>query len=142
MPADSSSGSARSSRRRRNFNGIAALANPGAFRTWLFRTTRHRAIDWLRARRRERELFADTSPDDIGRDEPAGEPGAELDEAELDAALGAIPPLHREVLLLRYRDDLTYEEIAVVLGVPIGTVRTRLHYAKQRLRTFLRREDP
>src|SRR4051812_31573634 len=47
------------------FKRIATLANPAAFRTWLFQTTRHRAIDFLRVRERERAHLDDTAVDDI-----------------------------------------------------------------------------
>ena len=124
------------------FNGIATLANPAAFRTWLFQTTRHRAIDFLRNRKRERERFDTAVVDDIATiDDSEDEIAIDIGEAALLAAVAAIPPAQREVLLLRYRDDLTYEEIAVVVGCPIGTVRTRLHHAKRRLRELLHRED-
>ncbi len=116
------------------YRRIGELADPGAFRTWLFRSARHRAIDWLRKRRRERELFADV--------EPAGVPSAgttDDDFAGLDLgdAIRALAPLHREVILLRYRDDLSYGEIALVVGVAIGTVRSRLHHAHRHLRQIL-----
>jgi RNA polymerase sigma-70 factor, ECF subfamily len=124
------------------FKGIATLANPAAFRTWLFRTTRHRAIDFLRAQKRERELTADAGVDDTvasdGYDEAFT---VDVSETTLAKAFAAIPAFQREVLLLRYRDDLTYEEIAVVVGCPIGTVRTRLHHAKRRLRKLLHPEE-
>jgi RNA polymerase sigma-70 factor (ECF subfamily) len=125
------------------FKGIATLANPGAFRTWLFQTTRHRALDILRSRRRDHQRFDDVAVEEIGEaDEPGETLTFNLSEETLAAALAAIPPPQREVLLLRYRDDLTYEEIAVVVGCPIGTVRTRLHHAKRRLRDLFHREGP
>lgn len=124
------------------FNSIATLADPSAFRTWLFRTTRYRAIDCLRVRKRERELFDDTTADAVAASEAHDDVATfDLGGTALDAALAAIPPPQREVVLLRYRDDLTYEEIAAVVGCPIGTVRTRLHHARRRLRQLLHRED-
>src|SRR5690349_4364341 len=100
------------------FNRIKELADPSAFRTWLFRTTRHRAIDFLRSTRRERALIDDADPEEVG----VGVSGGEEDSPDLDAvgvALLAIPPPQREVLVLKYWDDLSYEEIALVVGVPI-----------------------
>ena len=47
----------------------------------------------------------------------------------------AFSRLHREVLLLRYQDDLSYEEIAAVVGCSVGTVKSRLHHAKRRLQS-------
>jgi RNA polymerase sigma-70 factor (ECF subfamily) len=117
------------------YRGIAALARPGAFRAWLFRATRHRAIDHLRRRRRELRLLDDTPADSVERADPATDPRAEeptLSDAML-AAIDALAPAYREVLLLRYCDDLTYDEIALVVGSAVGTVRSRLHYAKRRL---------
>ena len=122
------------------YRGIARLAAPHAFRTWLFRTTRHRALDFLRSRKREAELLADT---DLAAVEelvaaPESNPGgSELAWEQLDALSAA----HREVLLLKYRDDMSYEQIALVIGCSIGTVRSRLHFAKQRLQDAMNRRD-
>ena len=122
------------------YRTIGSLANPGAFRTWLFRTTRHRAVDFLRKRKRERELADDLATEPIDADEDAGHDDlAGIDVAALDSALRAMPPPQREVVLLRYRDDMSYNEIAMVVGCPIGTVRTRLHHAKRRLQELLTR---
>jgi RNA polymerase sigma-70 factor (ECF subfamily) len=122
------------------YRHVASLANPGAFKTWLFSTTRHRAIDFLRRRKREQELvdeFTRTSAeatteaaDDLNDDR--------IDEAQLDAALADLPLPQREALLLRYRDEMSYSEIALVVGCPLGTVRTRLHHAKKRLQERLK----
>jgi RNA polymerase sigma-70 factor (ECF subfamily) len=68
-------------------------------------------------------------------------PGAALqrteDEQELALAVARLSPEHREVLLLKDIDGLKYEDIAVLLGVPIGTIRSRLHRARLELRDLL-----
>jgi RNA polymerase sigma-70 factor, ECF subfamily len=115
------------------YRSIASVANPRAFRTWLFRTTRHRAVDYLRTQKRERELIADVPLDALGTLEPTVESvEGDVTESMLDA-LDSLAPAHREVCLLRYRDGMSYAEIAMVMGCSIGTVRSRLHYAKERL---------
>jgi RNA polymerase sigma-70 factor (ECF subfamily) len=120
------------------------LADPGAFRSWLFRTTRHRAIDRLRQRKREREWLDAVPVDELVNDlaihDDVLEPS--MDEQTLDSALMALPPHQREVIALKYRDDLSYEEIAVIVGAPIGTVRTRLFHAKRKLHDILQRQTP
>jgi RNA polymerase sigma-70 factor (ECF subfamily) len=121
------------------YRSIHSIANPGAFRTWLFQTARHRAMDYLRRRKREAEVLDETPVEELA-DVGTGENDENVDAALLDRALDAIPPPQREVLLLRYRDDLTYAEIAVIVGIPIGTVRTRLHHAKRRLHDLLERD--
>lgn len=117
------------------YTNVKRLANPHAFRTWLFRITRHRAIDFLRSARRERALFDDVELEAVDVASDQDTPPPDLDH--LGAALEAIPPPQREALLLKYQDDLSYEEIAVVVGVPIGTVRTRIHHGKKKLAHLL-----
>jgi RNA polymerase sigma-70 factor (ECF subfamily) len=121
------------------YRTIASLADPRAFRTWLFQTTRHRAIDHLRRRRRERELAEEVAVLAPATADPRDEPALlAIDDDRLATAIDALPPLQREAMRLRYRDDLSYAEIALVAGCPIGTVRTRLHHAKRRLQELLK----
>ncbi len=126
------------------YRGIRTLHDPAAFRVWLLRTTRHRALNWLRRFRRERELLDDVPLETVAASEP--EPTAAVldgvDGQRLDAAMSGMPPPQREVLLLRFRDDLSYAQIAQVAGCPVGTVRARLHYAKKRLHQLLTQEIP
>jgi RNA polymerase sigma-70 factor (ECF subfamily) len=135
------------------YRGLASLSDPRAFRTWLYRTTRHRAVDFLRRRRRERELVADVAAESAGAGAVAGDPDDDplappepLDAGALHAALTALPPVQREVLVLRYQDGLSYAEIALVVGCSLGTVRSRLHHAKRRLHDLIapavRRDQP
>lgn len=122
------------------YRGVRTLAAPHAFRTWLFRTTRNRALDFLRRQKREWELLDDADVDAIGNAAAAPSPDTEMADAALDS-LDALAPAHREVLLLRYRDDMSYEQIALVIGCSVGTVRSRLHYAKQRLHDAITRRE-
>lgn len=121
------------------YRGLRSLHDPGAFLVWLLRTTRHRAFNHLRRYRRERELADDVPLDALPADEaePPSSAFESIDAAAIDAAMAEMPPPQREVLLLRFRDDLSYAQIAQVTGVPIGTVRARLHYAKKRLHALL-----
>jgi RNA polymerase sigma-70 factor (ECF subfamily) len=123
------------------YRSIATLARPQAFRTWLFSTTRRRAIDQLRRQRREQTLLAD-SQDDAGEIHDApGDAAPMLDAGGIEQVLATLPATQREVLLLRYRDGMSYSEIAVIIGRPVGTVRTRIHHGKRKLRELLERGD-
>lgn len=120
------------------YRAISTLANPAVFRTWLFSTTRRRALDQLRKRKREAELLVDVSDGvDVADDTTDHAPLAD----GLERVLEELPRLQREVLLLRFRDDLSYAEIAVVIGCPVGTVKTRIHHAKHKLRESLERSE-
>jgi RNA polymerase sigma-70 factor, ECF subfamily len=120
------------------YNSIRHVANPNAFRTWLFRATRHRAIDFLRKTKRENELLDDVTIDQLEAKDQSENEYPYLDaDTELARALSTMPIRQREVILLRYRDEMTYNEIAMVIGCPIGTAKTRLYHAKRRLHDLL-----
>ncbi len=59
------------------------------------------------------------------------------DAARIHEKIGKLSEKHREVLLLRFMEDLSYDEMAQIIGCTAGTVRSRLHYAKAALRTRL-----
>lgn len=113
---------------------LGELADPGAFRAWLFRAARHRAIDWLRKLKRERELFVDLDAEAMSIEQL---PENGWDQEALTKAVARLPPIHREVVVLRYLNDLSYGEIALATGIPIGTVRSRLHHAHCGLRNIM-----
>jgi RNA polymerase sigma-70 factor (ECF subfamily) len=117
------------------FRALSRLANVAAFRAWLYRIARDRAFRELRKRSRPHKTLEE--PDLIeGRAEA---PNFSAEDAErVHAALDELPPEHREVMVLRYIEDMTYEEIARVVACPLGTVRSRLHYARRDLRRLLK----
>ena len=96
------------------------------FGPWLHRIVVNRAIDWSRAR----QLRAET---ELGETLAAPEPAAPLDSSLL-AALAALPPDHRAVIVLRHLLEYTPGEIAKLLGVPRGTVNSRLRRGLDSLR--------
>jgi RNA polymerase sigma-70 factor (ECF subfamily) len=123
------------------YRHVASLADVGAFRTWLFRTARHRAIDHLRRRHREREFFVEGEDVEVIA-APGDVPGDSIDLAAVGELLGHLTAVQREALVLRYRDDMSYAEIALVVGCSVGTVRSRLFYGRQRLVELLTAHGP
>jgi RNA polymerase sigma-70 factor (ECF subfamily) len=124
------------------FRSLRSLENPAAFRTWLYRLTRHRAIDRLRGLRRDRELFVPTETEDTEQIAGAEEAAPPLRQEELDWLLSGLSPPQREVVLLRFRDELDLAEIALIVGCPVGTVKTRIHHARRKLREQFTGEIP
>jgi RNA polymerase sigma-70 factor (ECF subfamily) len=105
------------------------------FAPWLHRIVVNRAIDWTRRPATRRELPAAALPETVA--EPALEPGG---GSELLPALATLAPDHRAVIVLRYVYDLSPGEIARALGVPRGTVNSRLRRGLDRLERQLDRE--
>ncbi len=112
------------------FRALPRLADPAALAAWLYRIARDKASVQWRERPPERlldlsDLVEEPSQDDEFRPE---------DAQEIHAGLDQLTPEQREVLVLRFLEDMTYQQIAKVTGCPIGTVRSRLYYAKSALR--------
>ncbi|HET6574776.1 MAG TPA: sigma-70 family RNA polymerase sigma factor [Fimbriiglobus sp.] len=117
------------------WRGLPGLRDPAAFPAWAFRVARDRAFRELR-RQGVPTVPADESiPEAAADDDFTAE-----DAAEVRAALARLPVDHRDVLLLRFIEGLSYDEIAAVVGKPVGTVRSRIHYAKEAMRRQLERE--
>lgn len=117
---------------------LGSLRDPGAFPAFLYRTARNAAI----ARLRRPEFFELSSEAEQICDDRGADPIADLDDAEqIHHALEQLPLLQREALTLFFLRELSLEEMAVLLGVPVGTVKSRLHYAKQAMRKILSQGD-
>ncbi len=98
-------------------------------RAYLFGIARHVCADAQRAVRHLESL-----PDDL----VAADPATDTDDLlRLREAIAALPETHREPLRLKLQHELSYVEIAEILEVPVGTIRSRLHYAVQQLQDEL-----
>jgi RNA polymerase sigma-70 factor (ECF subfamily) len=117
------------------FRGLKNLQAPEAFRVWLYRITHDKILSLVRREARKEEVI------EALRNEPAAEAFCEdhrAEDAELvHRALSSLSPEHREVLTLRFLEDLSLEEISEALRCQPGTVKSRLHYAKLAVRRFL-----
>jgi RNA polymerase sigma-70 factor (ECF subfamily) len=120
------------------FRDLPRLKDPDAFPAWLYQIARHRAMRELRKRRQQVRSLDELDPPADDREEPSF---SSEDAAKVHPALDQLAPEHREVLLLRFMEDMSYEDIARVTGHPLGTVRSRLHYAKQALKRVLERRN-
>ncbi|HLN29655.1 MAG TPA: sigma-70 family RNA polymerase sigma factor [Gemmataceae bacterium] len=116
------------------FRGIGKLADPGAFAGWLYQIARRRAYRHLR---QERHLPGSIEGIDVADKED--EDFSAEDAEKVHAALDHLPPEQCEVLLLRFIEEMSYEEIARVTASQLGTVRSRIHYAKIALRKAMER---
>ncbi len=110
--------------------GLGRLADPGAFTAWLYRVARHRALRQLRRKEPDLSSLEGVDPADGDEDDDFSAEDAE----RVHIALEHLAPEQREVLLLRFFEGMAYDDIARVIGCPIGTVRSRIHYAKRALR--------
>jgi RNA polymerase sigma-70 factor, ECF subfamily len=112
------------------FRAMPRLADPAALAAWLYRIARDKASVQWRVRPPERLLDVSELVDEPSQDNEFRQEDAQ----EIHAGLDQLSPEQREVLVLRFLEDMTYQEIAKVTGCPIGTVRSRLYYAKSALR--------
>lgn len=109
---------------------IHTLKKPEAFATWLYRIARNKVYQQLRRRKKLSELNENTAVLNDIEDEVF----SPEDAAKIHMCLARLRPDHREVLMLRFLEEMTYEQIARVTDCNLGTVRSRIHYAKQALR--------
>ena len=129
----------------RAFHSLPSFRGQSAFYTWLFRITVNVATDRQRARGAQARAFgAERVPEEEwGRTtpDPAGGPDKAVVQAEqrerIRKALDALPPKARAIIMLSDIEGLSYREIAEVLRCPIGTVMSRLHNARKRLKSAL-----
>jgi RNA polymerase sigma factor (sigma-70 family) len=118
----------------RVFRGIARLREPAKLRSWLFGIARRVAMDRLRAQ------YARAPQTHVELDAIAADiPDVNLEEefATLESGLATLPIIERETITLFYLRELSLEEIAGLLSVPVGTVKSRLFRARQMLRRAL-----
>ncbi len=117
----------------RAFFALHKLRNPAAFHAWLLGIAGRVALEFQRARFRRKEVPA--ADDAIAAS--ASHPGAEDDDSALDEAIAALPDAQRELILLRYFQNLSCQEIAARQRLPLGTVTKTLSRAYAGLRELI-----
>lgn len=128
------------------YQSLAGFKGDSLFFTWLYRIAINHAISMKRKQRVVLRLGSargsGTEPADPS---DAAQPGRALemaeDERRIQEALARMSPEHRTVLILKDMEGRKYEEMAELLDVPVGTIRSRLHRARFELRDILLQEE-
>jgi RNA polymerase sigma-70 factor, ECF subfamily len=123
------------------YNSLARYSSEYKFSTWLYRIAHNAAIDYIR-RRSPHELSIETENKDgayqlqIESPNPTPEQDRERSEwrTEIEAVVKCLPAVYRELILLRHSQDLSYDEIAEITALPLGTVKNRLFRAREMMR--------
>ncbi|MFM8304174.1 MAG: sigma-70 family RNA polymerase sigma factor [Actinomycetota bacterium] len=110
---------------------------PGSLEGWLARIVTNVFLDEVRRRRRRPTTALPDDPERVLPPSPSADEVSTHLSDEIQAALGALPEEFRVPVVLCDVADQSYEQIATALGVPVGTVRSRLHRGRRLLRTML-----
>jgi RNA polymerase sigma-70 factor (ECF subfamily) len=129
---------------------LEGFRRQSSFKTWLLRVVSNAALDLgRRRRRRDAQSLNNSHETDIrfprgGRSVDWLDPSFGLEQADLrkriDAALSTLPSAQRQTFVLHVDGELSYREVADVLGISIGTVMSRLFYARQKLRVYFEQQ--
>ncbi len=128
------------------YNSLSSFRGDSKFSVWLYRIVSNVCLDYLRSRTRKPTVSLSTENDDGEEVELDIADESQSPELLLDRSLtrdavrrglAALPPDHREILLLREIQGLSYEEIAAALGLEAGTVKSRIFRARKKLCSFL-----
>lgn len=116
---------------------IRQLSDPRTFKSWIYRMVRWKTLDLLRSRSIHSERFESYDESSESLKYPFSEDNKQAEKLDknLDIAIRALPKTEREMIHLFYLDDLRVPEIAIVLEIPIGTVKSRLSRARSLLKT-------
>lgn len=118
---------------------IHKLREPRKLPAWIYITARNTAITHIRHEYARKYLLENN---EITSEEISPDPLLRIDDAEqVHYGLGRLSLPHREVLTLFFLQDLSLEEVATVLDIPVGTVKSRLYYAKKSLKTVLHEKE-
>jgi RNA polymerase sigma-70 factor (ECF subfamily) len=123
------------------YNSLARYSSEYKFSTWLYRIAHNAAIDYMRRNSVNQQSIEAENADgtyqlQIESLRPTPEQEREQSEwrAEIEMVIKCLPTIYRELIFLRHTQDLSYDEIAEVTNLPLGTVKNRLFRAREMMR--------
>ncbi len=116
---------------------IEKLEDQARFRQWAYRIVSHKCADWRRRQKREQNLSQKHAQQ---TSQSLSQPGDQDESDRVHHALAQLPGDVRALLTLRYLEDFSVGEIAEILSIPRGTVKSRLWHARNRLKDILERQ--
>jgi len=132
----------------RAYRALDKFKAQSSFYTWIYRITYNLALNFIKAKKRKRQVSMQALEENTGANTSEyqdssihSDPTKILEinhlQKKLNDALSQLSEKHRAVVIMFDIDDLSHKEIAEILQISIGTVRSRLHYAHQQLQTLL-----
>jgi len=129
------------------YRNLSAFKGDSEFSTWLFRIAKNCAYDFVRKKKLPTASIDSSGEENEGFDIP--DMGANPEEKlladekkeKLHRAIDSLSPEHREIIILRDINDYSYEQIADMLSLEVGTVKSRIFRAREALRKFLLKEN-
>ena len=129
------------------FASLSTFNDEYAFSTWLYKIATNNCIDYIR--RKKLQTFSIDKPIESKESElsfelpdSTYEPDRELIDRQrkkfLDEAINSLPPKYRQVIIMRHQEEREYQEIADILGLPLGTVKAHIFRAREMLYKYLR----
>jgi RNA polymerase sigma-70 factor (ECF subfamily) len=129
------------------FSSLASYRSEYRFSTWLYKIAANCSIDFLRKKRidalsLDRPVETKDGSVELEVADYSFHPERDLERKQqrvsIEEAIDSLPPKYREVIVYRHKDDKSYEEIADLLNVPVGTVKARIFRARELLKKKLR----
>jgi len=112
---------------------ILKIEDPRAFRSWIYQSVKWQTLDLIRKDQRDKQRLSEIDVDELSADEDKNNSGYLL------AHIAELSDIDKQAIHLFYLDNMSIEEISIVLEVPIGTVKSRLYRARQMLKDKMRR---
>jgi RNA polymerase sigma-70 factor (ECF subfamily) len=126
------------------YNSLEKYSSDYKFSTWLYRIAHNAAIDHMRRSSPNQQSLETENADgtyQLQLESPSPTPEQDQERSEWRAEIGSVvkclPSAYRDLILLRHSRDLSYDEIAEVTGLPLGTVKNRLFRAREMMREIL-----
>lgn len=123
------------------YNSLEKYSSDYKFSTWLYRIAHNAAIDYMRRNSvAQQSLDIETKDGTYQLQIESGQPNPEQERersewrTEIESVVKCLPSAYRELIVLRHAQDLSYDEIAEVTGLPLGTVKNRLFRAREMMR--------
>ncbi len=119
--------------------GIRGLDDPARFAPWVYRIVTNKCADWTRQRQRQRANLVSLVVDPAAKEASAED--TQDDAAAIREAIGQLPHDQQAILSLFYVEEMSIRNIAEALSLPVGTVKSRLHYARNNLKEVIERRN-
>jgi RNA polymerase sigma-70 factor, ECF subfamily len=120
--------------------GLRRLDDPACFAPWVYRIVSNKCADWTRQQQRQRATFTSLAVEPAAKALPAKD--SQDEPAVLREAIARLPREQQAILSLFYVEELSIRDIAEALSLPLGTVKSRLHYARNSLKEVIERRNP